>query len=74
MSAYCKQEAVPRLLRGQDLKLVSRKIRVTTAELSRWRETFLAAGEASLKSRPVDAHEIEIGWLKGQGRRPDDRC
>jgi hypothetical protein len=62
--AYRKQETVLRLLRGKDLKLASRKIRVTTAELSGWREMFLAAGEALLKGQPVDAHDVEIGRLK----------
>ncbi len=53
MSAKRKQGAVLRLLRGEDLELVSRELGVTAAELSAWREAFLAAGEASLKSRPV---------------------
>ena len=51
MSARRKQETVLRLLRGEDLELVSRELGVTAAELSGWREQFLAAGEASLKSR-----------------------
>jgi Transposase len=64
MSAGRKREAVLRLLRGEDLELVSREFGVTAAELSGWREAFLAAGEASLKSRPADAREAEIGRLK----------
>src|ERR687893_999288 len=64
MSARRKQEAVLRLLRGEDLELLSRELGVTAAELSLWREAFLAAGEASLKSRPADAREAEIGRLK----------
>ncbi len=64
MSARRKQEAVLRLLRGEDLELVSRGLGVTAAELSGWRETFLAAGEASLRSRPADARDAEIGRLK----------
>ena len=59
MSARRKQEAVLRLLRGEDLELVS-------PELSGWREAFLAAGEASLKSRPADARDAEIGRLKAK--------
>jgi transposase len=43
---------------------VSRELAVTAAELSAWREAFLAAGEASLKSRPADARDDEIGRLK----------
>ena len=64
MSAGRKQEAVLRLLRGEDLELVSRALGVTAAELSGWRDQFLAAGEASLKSRPADARDAEIGRLK----------
>jgi transposase len=66
MSARRKQSAVLRLLRGEDLELVSRELAVTAAELSAWREAFLAAGEASLKSRPADARDGEIGRLKAK--------
>jgi transposase len=64
MSAGRKQEAVLRLLRGEDLELVSRELGVTAAELSGWRDTFLAGGEAALKTRPADARDGEIGRLK----------
>jgi Transposase len=64
MSARRKQDAVLRLLRGEDLELLSRQLGVTAAELSGWREAFLAGGEASLKSRPADARDDEIGRLK----------
>ena len=64
MSAGRKREAVLRLLRGEDLELVSRGLGVTAAELSGWREAFLGAGEASLRSRPADARDAEIGRLK----------
>src|SRR3712207_9035072 len=60
MSARRKQEAVLRLLRGEDLELVSRELGVTAAELSGWRDQFLAGGEASLKSRPADTRDAEI--------------
>ena len=61
-----KREAVLRLLRGEDLELVSRELGVTAAELSGWRDEFLAAGEASLKSRPADARDAEIGRLQAK--------
>ncbi len=64
MSAGRKREAVLRLLRGEDLELVSRGLGVTAAELSGWRDAFLAAGEASMRSRPADARDAEIGRLK----------
>src|SRR3954465_12391895 len=66
MSARRKQDAVLRLLRGEDLELVSRGLGVTAAELSGWRDAFLAAGEVSLKSRPADARDAEIGRLKAK--------
>src|SRR3954463_2137987 len=64
MSAGRKREAVLRLLRGEDLELVSRELGATAAELSGWREQFLAAGEASLRSRPADDRGAEVGRLK----------
>ena len=67
MWAGRKRQAVLRLLRGEDLELVSRELGVTAAELSGWREAFLAAGEVSLKSRPADARDAEIGRLKEKG-------
>ena len=66
MSAKRKQSAVLRLLRGEDLELVSRGLGVTAAELSAWRDAFLAAGEASLKTRPADGRDLEIGRLKAK--------
>jgi hypothetical protein len=64
MSAKRKQSAVLRLLRGEDLELVSRELAVPAAELSAWRDAFLTAGEASLKTRPADGRDLEIGRLK----------
>src|SRR3954449_10615839 len=66
MSACRKQEAVLRLLRGEDLEPVSRELCVTAAELSGWRDRFLAGGGASLKSRPADARDAEIGGLQAK--------
>ena len=66
MSARRKQDAVLRLLRGEDLELLSRQLGVTAADLSGWRGAFLAAGEVSLKARPADARDAEIGRLKAK--------
>ncbi len=66
MSARRKQDAVLRLLRGEDLELLSRQLGITAAELSGWRDQFLAGGEASLKSRPADARDAEIGRLQAK--------
>ena len=64
MSAQRKQEAVLRVLRGEDLELVSRDIGATAADLSAWRLSFLEAGVASLKSRPEDGRDRELRAMK----------
>ena len=64
MSRQRKRDAVLRLLRGEDLDTVSRALGVTAATLSGWRDAFLAAGEASLASRPAGGEEIENERLK----------
>ena len=63
MSAAKKQEAVLRVLRGDDLELVSREFGVTAADLSGWRDSFLEAGAASLKSRAEDDRDKTIKAL-----------
>jgi transposase-like protein len=66
MSRQRKREAVLRLLRGEDLELVSRALGVTAATLSGWREAFLAAGGASLAARPTDGEVLESQRLKAR--------
>jgi transposase len=66
MSRQRKRDAVVRLLRGEDLELVSRSLRVTAATLSGWRDTFLAGGEASLATRPEGAEALESERLKAR--------
>jgi transposase-like protein len=66
MSRRRKRDAVLRLLRGEDLDVVSRSLGVTAATLSGWRDAFLAAGEASLTSRPADGAELESERLKAR--------
>ena len=53
-----------RILRGEDLELVSRELGVTAADLSGWRDSFLAAGAASLKSRLEDGRDRELRAMK----------
>jgi cell division protein FtsB len=63
-SARRKVESVLRLLRGEDLELLSRELGVTAARLSKWRDQFLRAGQAELKKRPRDARDEEIARLQ----------
>ena len=61
-----KSEAVLRLLRGEDLELLSREYGVTAGRLSQWREAFLAAGQQGLKKRPADEREEQIARLQAK--------
>ena len=65
-----KTQAVLRLLRGEDIDLVSRELGVTAAALSQWRDTFLEAGESGLKPHPA-RESIEVGRLREKiGEQP----
>jgi transposase len=65
-SARRKTDAVLRLLRGEDLELLSRELGVTAATLSGWRDDFLAGGQVALKSRPSDDRDEEIARLRAK--------
>jgi transposase len=66
MSRQRKTAAVLRLLRGENLEMVSRSLGVTAAALTTWRDGFLAAGEAMLASRPRNGEELESQRLKAK--------
>ena len=61
-----KSEAVLRLLRGEDLELLSREYGVTAARLSQWREDFLAAGQQGLKKRSQDQRDEQLARLQAK--------
>jgi transposase-like protein len=63
-SSRKKVDAVLRVLRGEELDLVSRELGVTAATLSAWRDQFLAGGQASLKNRAADGRDAELARLK----------
>ena len=44
-----KADVVLRLLRGEDIDVLSRELGVTAARLSKWRNAFLASGADGLK-------------------------
>ena len=64
MTAGRKRDAVLRLLRGETLQIVARELAVTAADLSGWRDAFLEAGAASLKSRARDDRDETIDRLR----------
>src|SRR3954470_16740183 len=66
MSRKRKRDAVLRLLRGEDLEVLSRALGVTAATLTRWQDSFLSAGEASLVTRPTDGQALETERLKAK--------
>ena len=66
MTAGRERDAVLRILRGEPLEVVAREVAVTAADLSAWRDAFLKAGEASLKSRARDDRDATIGRLRAK--------
>ena len=64
MTVGRKRDAVMRLLRGEPLEIVARELAVTAADLSGWRDAFLEAGAASLKSRERDDRDETIDRLR----------
>ena len=60
-----KTQAVLRLLRGDDLELVSRDLGVTAATLSQWRDAFLEAGESGLKPHSTKM-PVEVDRLRAK--------
>ncbi len=64
MTANRKWDAVLRILRGEPLEIVARDFAVTAADLSGWRDAFLDAGAASLKSRARDDRDETIARLR----------
>ncbi len=72
-TAARRQEAVLRVLRGEDIELVARGIDATTADASGWRDVFLATGASGLKHRPRDVRDEEIDRLRARvGEIPMD--
>ena len=66
MSRRRKRDAVLRLLRGEDLEMVSRSLGVTAATLTAWRDAFLAGGESKLATRPTEGEALESERLKAR--------
>ena len=63
-SSRKKMDAVLRVLRGDDLDLVSREAGITAAKVSEWRDQFVVSGQAGLKSRDADGRDEEVARLK----------
>ncbi len=59
-----RKKVVRRVLRGDDLDLVSREAGITAAKVSEWRDQFVASGQAGLKSRAANGRDDELARLK----------
>ncbi len=59
-SASLKEQAVLRLLKGEDLELISRQTGFAMHELAQWREKYMMGGRENLKSHPQDPHNAEL--------------
>jgi len=65
-SAQKKTEVVLRLLRGDDLDLLSRELQVPAVRLAAWRDAFLAGGQEALTKRPHDTRDHEVARLRAK--------
>jgi transposase-like protein len=65
-SSRRKREVVLRALRGEDLDALSRELGVTAGAIARWRDQFLAGGQAAVRSRPGDERDDEIARLRSK--------
>ena len=63
-SSRKKMEVVLRVLRGDELDLVSRDAGITAATVPEWRDQFVASGQAGLKSRDAEGRDDELARLK----------
>ena len=49
-----KADAVMRLLRGDDIDVVARELRIEAHRLAAWRDEFIAGGAEAMKARPEE--------------------
>jgi hypothetical protein len=63
-SSRKEMDVVLRVLRGDDLDLVSRDAGITADAVAEWRDQFVASGQAGLKSRADDGRDDELARLK----------
>lgn len=59
-SAGRKREVVLRLLRGEEIEVISREVAVPVHQLEEWRRVFLDGGTANLRSRGLADEEREL--------------
>ena len=52
LTASKKKEIILKVLRGEDIELLSREYEVTVADISTWRDTFIESGSNGFKRKP----------------------
>jgi hypothetical protein len=65
-SAQKKTAVVLRLLRGDDMDLLSRALQLPAACLATWRAACLTRGQEALKQHPRDGRDGEIARLRAK--------
>jgi transposase-like protein len=63
-SARRKAEVVQRLMTGESLDVLSRELGLTASRIAEWRDAFLGAGQAALKSRETTTEQDDVRRLK----------
>ena len=59
-SVGLKEQAVLRLLKGEDMELVSRETGFAMHELAQWHEKYRVGGRENLKSHAKDPQNAEL--------------
>ena len=62
-----KQRIVLSVLRGEaTVAEAARRNKCSETSIAKWREQFLAGGQAAVKSRPADERDDELGRLRAK--------
>lgn len=63
-SARKNAGVVLRILRGEDIDLLSRELRIPAARIASWHDAFLNAGQHAIKKPRYEAHDSELACLR----------
>src|SRR2546425_7074867 len=65
-----KADVVMRLLRGEDIDVVARELRIEAHRLAAWRDEFIAGGAEAMKARPEEPADRKLREAGGTIGRP----
>ena len=66
LSSKTKMEMVLGVLRGESMDEICRKNGVTMAQLSEWRDSFIANGMNGFKKKPENSRILELERMVGK--------